>query len=69
MILSWLFVVVGLLLLAGGAEFLVRGSTSAAFRMGVTPLVVGLTIVAFGTGSPEFAVSVGSAIDSDAAGR
>lgn len=67
MILSWLFVVVGLLLLAGGAEFLVRGSTSAAFRMGVTPLVVGLTIVAFGTGSPEFAVSVGSAIDGNPA--
>jgi cation:H+ antiporter len=66
MLLSWLFVIVGLLLLAVGAEFLVRGSTSVAFRMGVTPLVVGLTIVAFGTGSPEFAVSIGSALEGDA---
>ena len=53
----------GLILLAVGAEGLVRGSSSAALRMGVTPLVVGLTIVAFGTGSPEFAVSIGSALE------
>jgi cation:H+ antiporter len=53
----------GLILLAVGAEGLVRGSSSVALRMGVTPLVVGLTIVAFGTGSPEFAVSIGSALE------
>lgn len=53
----------GLVLLAVGAEGLVRGSSSVALRMGVTPLVVGLTIVAFGTGSPEFAVSIGSALE------
>lgn len=46
-----------------GAEGLVRGSSSAALRLGITPLVVGLTIVAFGTGSPEFAVSIGSALN------
>jgi cation:H+ antiporter len=48
----------GLVLLAAGAEGLVRGSSSLALRLGVTPLVVGLTVVAFGTGSPELFVSV-----------
>jgi cation:H+ antiporter len=56
-----LYVLGGLLLLAVGAEVLVRGSTSIALRMGVTPLVIGLTVVAFGTGSPELAVSVEAA--------
>ena len=51
----------GLLLLAVGAESLVRGSSALALRFGVTPLVVGLTVVAFGTGSPELFVSVQAA--------
>jgi cation:H+ antiporter len=54
-------VVGGLALLAVGAEGLVRGSTAIALRLGVTPLVVGLTVVAFGTGSPELFVSVEAA--------
>ena len=62
-IITILSILGGLILLAVGAEGLVRGSSSIALRMGVTPLVVGLTIVAFGTGSPEFAVSVGAALD------
>ncbi|HLM56184.1 MAG TPA: calcium/sodium antiporter [Pyrinomonadaceae bacterium] len=53
-----LFMLGGLVLLAGGAEGLVRGSSALALRLGVTPLVVGLTVVAFGTGSPELFVSV-----------
>ena len=48
----------GLLLLYFGAESLVRGSTSLGLRLGLTPLVVGLTIVAFGTSAPELAVSM-----------
>ncbi|HZI20115.1 MAG TPA: calcium/sodium antiporter [Pyrinomonadaceae bacterium] len=52
----------GLILLALGAEGLVRGSGSLALRMGVTPLVVGLTIVAFGTGSPELVVCIEAAL-------
>ena len=48
----------GLALLATGAESLVRGSSALALRLGVTPLVVGLTVVAFGTGSPELFVSL-----------
>lgn len=52
----------GLVLLALGAEGLVRGSSSIALRMGVTPLVIGLTVVAFGTGSPEMIVSLQAAL-------
>ncbi len=48
---------VGLLVLCLGAEGLVRGSSSLALRAGITPLVVGLTVVAFGTSSPEMVVS------------
>jgi len=47
----------GLLLLIGGAEIMVRGAVSAARAAGISPLVVGLTVVAFGTSSPELAVS------------
>lgn len=57
-----LFVLLGLALLTFGAEGLVRAGASLALRLGVTPLVIGLTIVAFGTGSPEFVVSAEAAI-------
>lgn len=52
------FLGLGLALLLGGAELLVRGASRLALRFGITPLVVGLTVVAFGTSSPELAVSV-----------
>ncbi len=45
----------------GGAELLVRGSSRLAVLLGTSPLVIGLTVVAFGTSSPELAVSVGAA--------
>lgn len=48
--------VAGLVALVVGAEWLVRGSAKLAVRLGVSPLVVGLTIVAFGTSSPELFV-------------
>lgn len=53
----------GLLLLYFGAEFLVRGSSSLALRFGLKPLLVGLTVVAFGTSSPELVVSVKAALN------
>jgi cation:H+ antiporter len=53
--------VLGLLLLVAGAELLVRGASKLALSLGISPLVVGLTVVAFGTSSPELAVSVQSA--------
>ena len=52
--------VVGLGLLILGAELLVRGASRLAVSFGISPLVVGLTVVAFGTSSPELAVSVQS---------
>ena len=48
----------GLVALTIGAEGLVRGSASLAIRMGLTPLVIGLTVVAFGTSTPELVVSL-----------
>jgi cation:H+ antiporter len=54
--------IAGLLLLVLGAEGLVRGASRIASALGISPLVIGLTVVAFGTSSPELAVSVKSAI-------
>jgi cation:H+ antiporter len=62
MLVAIISILGGLVLLAFGAEGLVRGSSSIALRMGVTPLVIGLTIVAFGTGSPEMIVSLQAAL-------
>jgi len=53
----------GLVLLYFGGEGLVRGSTALALRLGLTPLVVGLTVVAFGTSAPELVVSVSAALE------
>ena len=50
--------VVGLILLITGAEILVRGSARLAAALGVPRLIIGLTIVAFGTSSPELVVSI-----------
>lgn len=52
----------GIALLVGGAELLVRGASRVARGVGISPLVVGLTVVAYGTSSPELAVSVRSAL-------
>ena len=46
-----------------GAEGLVRGASSLAIRLGISPLVVGLTVVAFATSSPELVVSIKAAIE------
>lgn len=55
---SWAAVGGGLLLLVAGGELLVRGSSRLAAIYGLSPLVIGLTIVAFGTSAPELAVSL-----------
>jgi len=52
----------GIVFLVAGGEFLVKGSASLARTMGISPLVVGLTVVAFGTSAPELAVSVQAAL-------
>jgi cation:H+ antiporter len=54
--------VLGLVCLVGGAELLVKGAASIATRLGVEPVIIGLTVVAFGTSAPELAVSVSASI-------
>ena len=54
---------IGLVLLLVGAEWLVRGASRLAATVGISPLVIGLTVVAFGTSAPELAVSVGASLD------
>lgn len=54
------------MLLTAGAEFLVRGASRLAGIAGISPLVIGLTVVAYGTSSPEMAVSVESAYSGQA---
>src|SRR5688572_15808045 len=56
----------GLILRVVGAESIVRGASSPAATPGVSPLVIGLTVVAFGTSAPELAVSVSSSLDGNA---
>lgn len=56
------FFVVGVAALVSGAEALVRGAARLAARTGLSPVVIGLTVVAFGTSAPELAVSLGAAI-------
>ncbi len=58
-----LLLALGVVFLRGGAEALVRGAVGLATRFGVSSLVVGLTVVAFGTSMPELAVSAGAALD------
>lgn len=56
------YFILGLILLIFGAEGLVRGAANLAARLKIPPLVIGLTVVAFGTSAPELAVSIQSAL-------
>ena len=56
--------VAGLLLLVVFGDLLVRGAVNISYRLGIPPLIVGLTVVAFGTSAPELVVSVKAALDS-----
>lgn len=57
-LLNFGLVTFGLVLLYFGAEWLVKGSAAIALKLGITPLVVGLTVVAFGTSAPELLVTL-----------
>lgn len=61
--MDFLLVLLGVALLTGGGEALIRGSLAAAHRLGISPLLSGLVIVGFGTSSPEMVVSVDAAIN------
>ncbi len=58
MIVESLLLAVGLILLVGGGDVMVRGATGLARSLGVSPLAIGLTVVAFGTSAPELAVNL-----------
>lgn len=60
--MTYLLLAIGLGFLVGGAESLVRGGVALALRLGVTPLLIGLTVVAYGTSAPELFVSVDAAL-------
>ncbi|PIR74527.1 MAG: sodium:proton exchanger [Candidatus Magasanikbacteria bacterium CG10_big_fil_rev_8_21_14_0_10_47_10] len=59
--LNILLLLVGLVILVAGAEYMVRGSASMASKWGLPSIVIGLTIVAFGTSAPEMMVNLFSA--------
>jgi len=58
MLENYLLVLLAIVMLYFGADWLVKGSSSLAARLGISPLVIGLTVVAFGTSMPEMVVSV-----------
>lgn len=62
MFLAWVMLIIGLVLLVKGADWFVDGASGLAGKMGISPLVIGLTIVAFGTSAPEAAVSITSSV-------
>ena len=57
-----LYIIGGLILLYFGADWLVQGAVTLALHLGLSPLIVGLTVVALGTSIPETLVSVQAAI-------
>lgn len=63
MITTVLFLILGLVILVAGAEFLVRGASSISKKANIPPIVIGLTVVAFGTSTPELTVNLLSAFN------
>lgn len=61
MIAFWVFLA-GLLTTIGGAELIVRGGTRLAARFGISPMVIGVTVVALGTSTPELAIGIDAAL-------
>nr|WP_305123905.1 calcium/sodium antiporter [Stutzerimonas frequens] len=61
--MTFVYLIAGLVLLVAGAEVLVRGAAKLAAQFGISPLVIGLTVVAFGTSAPETAVSVQASLN------
>lgn len=59
----FLSITLGLLLLIMGGEFLVRGASRIASVLGIPPMIIGLTVVAFGTSTPELAVSINAVLE------
>ncbi|MCC5973211.1 MAG: calcium/sodium antiporter [Rubellimicrobium sp.] len=64
--MDWIMVAAGLVLLVSGGEALVRGAVNLALKLGIPALIVGMTVVAFGTSAPELLVSVNAALKGQA---
>ncbi|MFK7912945.1 MAG: calcium/sodium antiporter [Pseudomonadales bacterium] len=62
---GWMWLAIGLLVLVASAELLVWAATAIATELGVSEMVIGLTVVAIGTSLPELAATVGSALKGD----
>lgn len=61
--MNYVLLIIGLVLILGGANYLTDGAAAIARRFGLSDLIVGLTIVAFGTSAPELTISIMSAVD------
>ena len=61
-LIPYLQIIAGLVLLTAGGEFIVRGAVGLALLLGVSKVIVGLTIVAAGTSAPEFVVSLNASL-------
>lgn len=60
--MDYIWLILGLGVLVFGGEYLVKGAVGFSSAMKISPLVVGMTVVAFGTSAPELLVSVTSAV-------
>ena len=60
--MSVIFILIGLLLLVVGGEFLVRASVALSFKLNISRMVIGLTVVSFATSAPELLVSLQAAL-------
>ena len=65
MILQIVFLIIGFIILIKGADYFVDGSSAAASNFKVSKILIGLTVIAFGTSAPEFAVSVKAIISNN----
>jgi cation:H+ antiporter len=61
--MSIVYILIGLALLVVGGEFLVRSSVALSFKLKLSKMVIGLTVVSFATSAPELLVSVNAALD------
>lgn len=65
--LTWIYLIIGLGLLYVGAQTLIRGGAALALRLGLSSLAVGLTVIAYGTSSPEMVVSAQATLSGNGA--
>ena len=63
MFLSIVYVLIGFVLLVVGGEYLVRSSVALSFRLNLSKMVIGLTVVSFATSAPELLVSLQAALN------